>query len=48
MRSERPKDHGPTLRERDSMTAAAALLDYATIGRFWSKAKPSIMGPSRM
>ncbi len=48
MRSERPKDYGPTLRERGSVTAAAALLDYATIGRFWSKAKPSIMGPYMM
>ena len=30
------------------MTGAVALVDYATIGRYWSEAEPSIMGPYMM
>jgi trans-aconitate methyltransferase len=48
MNSDGPKDHVPTQREHDSATTVAALLDYQTIGRYWSKAKPSIMGPYMM
>jgi protein-L-isoaspartate O-methyltransferase len=48
MSSDGPKDHVPTQREHDSATTVAALLDYQTIGRYWSKAKPSIMGPYMM
>jgi len=48
MRSEGPKDQGSTQREHDSTTGGAALLDYPTIGRYWSKAKASIMGPYMM
>ncbi len=32
----------------DSSTGAAPLLDYATVSRYWSKAKPSIMDPYMM
>ncbi|MBW2293763.1 MAG: methyltransferase domain-containing protein [Deltaproteobacteria bacterium] len=32
----------------DSSTGAGPLLDYATVSRYWSKAKPSIMGPYMM
>ena len=38
MRSGEPQDQG----------SRAALLDYAIIGRYWSKARPSIMGPYMM
>jgi len=31
-----------------SSTSADPLLDYATVSRYWSKAKPSIMGPYMM
>ena len=31
-----------------SSTGAAPLLDYATVSRYWSKAKPSIMDPYMM
>jgi len=31
-----------------SSSGAAPLLDYATVSRYWSKAKPSIMGPYMM
>jgi SAM-dependent methyltransferase len=31
-----------------SSTGAGQLLDYATVSRYWSKAKPSIMGPYMM
>ncbi|MCZ6758840.1 MAG: methyltransferase domain-containing protein [Gemmatimonadetes bacterium] len=48
MRSAGPKNQGSTLRERDSVTGAVALVDYATIGRYWSEAEPSIMGPYMM
>jgi SAM-dependent methyltransferase len=33
---------------RGSSTGAGPLLDYATVSRYWSKAKPSIMGPYMM
>jgi SAM-dependent methyltransferase len=32
----------------DASTGAGPLLDYATVSRYWSKAKPSIMGPYMM
>ncbi len=48
MRSGEPKDQGSRRRKHDSATGGAALLDYATIGRYWSKASPSIMGPYMM
>ena len=31
-----------------SSSSAAPLLDYATVSRYWSKARPSIMGPYMM
>ncbi|MBW2448160.1 MAG: class I SAM-dependent methyltransferase, partial [Deltaproteobacteria bacterium] len=31
-----------------SSTGAGPLLDYAAVGRYWSRAKPSIMGPYMM
>ena len=48
MSSEEPQDQGSTKRQHDHSTAGAALLDYAIIYRYWSKAKPSIMGPYMM
>ncbi len=38
----------PGSREYDVAVAEAASLDYATIGKYWSEAKPSILGPYMM
>ncbi len=35
-------------RAKDSSTTTESLLDYATVSRYWSNAKPSIMGPYMM
>jgi SAM-dependent methyltransferase len=35
-------------RAKGSSTTTESLLDYATVSRYWSKAKPSIMGPYMM
>jgi len=48
MRSVESQEQGSTKRECDHANGAAALLDYAIIDRYWSKAKPSIMGPYMM
>ena len=49
------KERSSTQRKDDSVTGvdgsgsgAGPLLDYATVSRYWSKAKPSIMGPYMM
>ncbi len=34
--------------EENSALQASPLLDYATVSRYWSNAKPSIMGPYMM
>ena len=39
---------GSLLGAEGSFTGAGLLLDYATVNRYWSKAKPSIMGPYMM
>ncbi|MFP6664181.1 MAG: class I SAM-dependent methyltransferase, partial [Deltaproteobacteria bacterium] len=39
-------DPGP--RKDDDAVAETASLDYATIGKYWSEAKPSILGPYMM
>jgi SAM-dependent methyltransferase len=43
-----PKGQSRAQHEDDSATRAEPLLDYATVSRYWSKAKPSIMGPYMM
>lgn len=55
MSSKKRKEQSSAQRENDpatggagSSSAALPLLDYATVGRYWSKAKPSIMGPYMM
>ncbi len=47
MSSNEPQNQGPTWKP-DPAKGGAALLDYSIIGRYWSKAKPSIMGPYMM
>ncbi len=42
------KEESGAPREDDSALQAEPLLDYATVSRYWSKAKPSIMGPYMM
>ena len=37
-----------TQQEPGSAAGESPLLDYATVSRYWSKAKPSIMGPYMM
>jgi SAM-dependent methyltransferase len=55
MSSQKPTERSSAQRENDpetggdgSSSAARPLLDYATVSRYWSKAKPSIMGPYMM
>ena len=48
MSSEVPGEPGSTRWEPGAATGGVPLLDYATVGRYWSKAKPSIMGPYMM
>ncbi len=48
MKSNEPQDQGSTKWKPIPAKGGVALLDYATIGRYWSKAKPSIMGPYMM
>ena len=42
------REESGALDEGDSALPAEPLLDYATVSRYWSKAKPSIMGPYMM
>lgn len=48
MSSKEPGEPRSTPSESDSASSGAPLLDYATVGSYWSKAKPSIMGPYMM
>ncbi len=48
MRSSEPEDQGSAKWTPIPSKGEVALLDYAVIGRYWSKAKPSIMGPYMM
>jgi trans-aconitate methyltransferase len=43
-----PKGQSRAQHEDESATRVEPLLDYATVSRYWSKAKPSIMGPYMM
>ena len=48
MRSNEPEDQDSTKWKPNPAKGELALLDYAIIGKYWSKAKPSIMGPYMM
>ena len=48
MTSEEPREPGSTRQEPYTASGRAPLLDYATVSTYWSKAKPSIMGPYMM
>ena len=48
MSRETPSQWSSTQLEGDPPTEAEQKLDYATVSQYWSKAKPSIMGPYMM
>ena len=48
MKSRKMKEESAAPHTGDSTLHAEALLDYARVSRYWSKAKPSIMGPYMM
>lgn len=48
MNSRKMKDESGAPHNDDSALQAEPLLDYVTVSRYWSNAKPSIMGPYMM
>ncbi len=48
MSSQQPGNQGSRQCEHDTATAGSPSLNYATVRRYWSKAKPSILGPYMM